>query len=506
MERGGMIMMERSGTPANILVIDDDQDDLKVLQSILTEQGYTVRISNSGKLALESARILPPDLILLDILMPEMDGYEVCAALKADDRLQEIPVMFLSALEKVEKKLKGFELGGFDYIGKPIQPQILLARVNTHLLLRQTQKRLEDQNAKLQSELAEHQQTERTLQESEKRLRALIENSEDIIFMQDLEGRYLYYNGPARYEITSKDLLGKTPFDLFPHETASAMMEKVKQAVAAGKPLLSENSVTWQNDVFWFSDQSSPVCDEQGNIVAVSTISRNITERKLLEDHLRIALHEKELLLQEMHHRVKNNMQMMTSLCRLHAEKISDEEALGIFRDLENKIASVARVHEMLYQSENLTRIDMRAYLEDLIYRLFCSFEISDRQIIPRVDVGPVYFGLSTAMPCGLLINELVTNSFKYAFPNDRNGELDVSLHRRDDDGSPPFELIISDNGVGLPDNLDPRQSESLGFTLVMGWINQLQAELRIERDQGTCFRIRFRELYYEKNHTDSYC
>lgn len=575
-----MTIMEQVVTAANILVIDDDKDDLTFLNAILTEHGYLVRMSNSGALALASARALPPDLILLDILMPGMNGYEVCAALKADERLQDIPVLFLSMLGAVEDTVKAFECGGVDYVRKPVQPAELLARVNTHLLLRQTQKCLEERNAHLHQEIAEHQQTERALQESEKRLRsllensediivmldpqghilyyngparykirpeevigktplelfaqeeaaemmadikqvmttgatlnnesrltwrgehcwlsniltpvrdeqghitavsvisrniterkqaeqalkesekrlrALIENSEDIIFMQDLEGRFLYYNGPAKYEITPEEILGKTPFDLFSPEKASEVMADLNQVITTGTAQIYERklSLPWLHEFHWFSKVSSPVRDERGNIVGVSTISRNITERKHLEDQLRTALQEKELLLQEIHHRVKNNMQMMTSLCRLHAEKLSDDGAIGIFRELENKIASVASIHEMLYQSYNLTRIDMRAYLDDLIYRLFGSFEISSRKIMPRLETESVYFGLTTAMPCGLLINELVTNSFKYAFPGDRSGEVHVSLHQRDghDEQSLPFELIVSDNGVGLPED-----------------------------------------------------
>jgi PleD family two-component response regulator len=140
-------MNRRSG---NILVVDDTKENLRVLVDALGREGYTVRPALNGEIALEAARKEPPDLILLDIIMPGMDGYQVCHALKADARLKDVPVIFISALNEVEDKVKGFKTGGVDYISKPFQAEELLARVETHLMLRNLQKELEEKNSDLQ--------------------------------------------------------------------------------------------------------------------------------------------------------------------------------------------------------------------------------------------------------------------------------------------------------------------------------------------------------------------
>ncbi|MBI9085842.1 MAG: response regulator [Desulfobacterales bacterium] len=137
----------RSG---NILVVDDTKENLRILVDALGHEGYVVRPALSGQIALEAARKEPPDLILLDVIMPGMNGYQVCAALKADTHLQDVPVIFISALDEVTDKVKGFSAGGVDYISKPFQTEELLARVETHLILRNLTKRIEDKNARLQ--------------------------------------------------------------------------------------------------------------------------------------------------------------------------------------------------------------------------------------------------------------------------------------------------------------------------------------------------------------------
>jgi PAS domain S-box-containing protein len=158
-----------------ILVVDDTPDNLHFLIKIMAEQGYPVRPAPNGMLALESAKITPPDLILLDIMMPEMDGYEVCEQLKADERTRDIPVIFMSILDEVFDKVKAFSLGGVDYITKPFQPDEVLARVEIHLTLRRLQKQLQDNNALLQQEIARQKQVEKSLRKAYDELEMRVE-------------------------------------------------------------------------------------------------------------------------------------------------------------------------------------------------------------------------------------------------------------------------------------------------------------------------------------------
>ncbi len=149
---------------ANIIVVDDTRANLRFLTEILTQQGYAVRPATNGQMALSSVQARPPDLILLDIMMPDMDGYEVCTRLKSDDRTSDIPIIFLSALNEVEDKVRAFEIGGVDYITKPFQMEEVLARVHTHLALRELQQRLEAQNARLQKEIIERERAQHDLE------------------------------------------------------------------------------------------------------------------------------------------------------------------------------------------------------------------------------------------------------------------------------------------------------------------------------------------------------
>jgi PAS domain S-box-containing protein len=201
--------------PADILVVDDIPANLKLLTDILTERGYRVRPASGGNLALRSAAIRLPDLILLDIKMPDMDGYEVCQALKSDEKSRDIPVIFISALHEISDKVRGFEAGGVDFITKPFQSEEVLARVETHLALRRLQERLEEQNTQLQMEIAERRKAEACLRKEEEALsrreayfRSLIENASDMIAILNADG-IIRISGPS-----TKNVLGYAPAEL----------------------------------------------------------------------------------------------------------------------------------------------------------------------------------------------------------------------------------------------------------------------------------------------------
>jgi DNA-binding response OmpR family regulator len=189
--------------PAEILVVDDIPENLKLLTDILRERGYRVRPAPGGHLALRSTALRLPDLILLDVKMPDMDGYEVCRALKSDERSRDIPVIFISALHATSDKVKGLEAGGVDFITQPFQTEEVLARVQTHLALRRLQERLEKQNTQLQLEIAERRQAEELLRQEEQALsrseayfRSLIENASDMITILNADG-IICYSGPS---------------------------------------------------------------------------------------------------------------------------------------------------------------------------------------------------------------------------------------------------------------------------------------------------------------------
>lgn len=215
---------------------------------------------------------------------------------------------------------------------------------------------------------------------------------------------------------------------------------------------------------------------------------QNITDQKKAEDQIKASLREKEVLLQEIHHRVKNNLQVISSLLSLQSSRISDQQALQIFSDSQNRVRAMALVHERLYQSEDLARIDFSGYAEVLMEHLMHSYGAKSNVKL-EMEVEPVQLDVDMAIPCGLIVNELVSNSLKYAFPDGRDGEILIHLSQRADE----LRLLIKDDGVGFKKEVELQTTQSLGLKLVRSLAKQLGGSLSYKNDDGTEFDIRFR-------------
>jgi two-component sensor histidine kinase len=212
-------------------------------------------------------------------------------------------------------------------------------------------------------------------------------------------------------------------------------------------------------------------------------------ERKKAQEQIKASLREKEILLKEIHHRVKNNLQIISSLLNLQAEYLKDTQTIAIFKDSQNRIQSMAIVHEKLYQSEDLATINLSDYIQDLVSNLSYSYEVNLESIVFKIDVEDVLLDIDTAIPCGLIINELISNSLKYAFPRGKSGEIWIKLKSS---AKNQLRLIVSDNGMGLPENFDFNNTESLGLQLVDALTIQLKGTIEIDRARGTKFLITF--------------
>jgi PAS domain S-box-containing protein len=244
--------------------------------------------------------------------------------------------------------------------------------------------------------------------------------------------------------------------------------------------------------------------------IALANSNRDYTERDLalierladiyaiainrywVEEQIKESLTEKEVLLKEIHHRVKNNMQIISSLLRLQSRDVKEKKYIDMFTDSQNRITSMSLIHEKLYQSKGLAKIDFDDYIRDLVNGLFQSYG-ANGNIGLNIDVRDVSLGIDSAIPCGLVVNELVTNSLKHAFPDGRRGYIRISLHPT---AGNVIELIVSDNGVSIPANIDIRKTESLGLHLVTILVeNQLHGEINLDRNKGTEFLVRFKDV-----------
>lgn len=218
-------------------------------------------------------------------------------------------------------------------------------------------------------------------------------------------------------------------------------------------------------------------------------VEERTTELSAKNERLRASLAEKEVLLKEVHHRVKNNLQIISTLLELQAYNIHDDNLQKCLKDSQDRIKAMALIHEKLYQSSDLVCIDFWEYIESLVGHLISSFVDDPQRIVMKVDVGDIQMGIERAIPYGLIINELVSNAIKHAFPNGRSGEIEIRL-RADERGW--ITLTVADDGVGLPPGLDFRNTETLGLQLVNLLTKQLQGELSLVNDGGATFTIRF--------------
>jgi PAS domain S-box-containing protein len=229
----------------------------------------------------------------------------------------------------------------------------------------------------------------------------------------------------------------------------------------------------------------------QGSL-AVS-VGIDITERKQAEAQIQASLREKEVLLQEIHHRVKNNLQVISSLLDLQSQQIENSMMLEVFRESQNRVKSMALVHEKLYQSKNFAKINFAEYTKSLLNYLLKAYELRSGKVALEIDIDEITLNIDTAIPCGLIINELVSNALKYAFPDNQAGSIRIHLHA---EGDRDFTLTIQDNGVGLPLDWDIKNVKSLGLQLVKVLTKQLKGTLEIDRTLGSQFRVKFSELH----------
>ncbi|MCP4541470.1 MAG: response regulator [Chloroflexi bacterium] len=515
--------IESVSQPQTILIIDDSPTNLSVMADYLTAHNLIVLAAQTGEDGLEQAQLTQPDLILLDVILPGIDGFETCRRLKADPKIQDIPVILMTVLTDTEHKLKGFRAGVVDYVTKPFEKEEVLARISTQLRLRELTERLEQKveertreltavNKQLSTEITERKlaeegqskalaevlQATHALRESEEKFRSLAENSQDYIMRYDEECRHLYEN-PAALRVsglTEEDIIGKTHQEAsFDEESSDLWEEKITSVFKTGQS--SQTVFEWEGaeGKVYLDWRLFPEFDESGRVKTVLGISRDITGIKQAEEKIKTSLKEKNVLLLELYHRTKNNMNVISALLSLQAARTQDDAMVRLLQEMDNRIQAMALVHQKLYQGHDLSSLDLSEYIADLAALVFDSYKLAPNHIELVLDLESVPILIDTAIPCGLVLNELFSNALQHAFPGDRKGEIKVQLCRVEEN---VLVLQFSDNGVGLPPGFDLRQSDSLGMQTVFGIIDhQLQGEATVDTHNGVVWHIRFRDDLY---------
>jgi len=340
-------------------------------------------------------------------------------------------------------------------------------------------------------DITKHKKADKIIQEREEHLRILTDNMLDMITQTDKKGKFQYVSPSVKNSLgyEPEDMLGKSAFELLHPDDLETVKAAFMRSISTNSPERVEHRyIHADGHYIWLETVGNILSDENKQINGAVFGIRDITDRKRAENKLKSSLEEKEVLLREIHHRVKNNLQVISSLLSLQSRYIKDDETLELFKESQNRVKSMTLVHEKLYQSEDLARIDFESYIKKLTEHLFHSYGVDINNVFLEINVDQLSLDVNTAIPCGLIINELVTNSMKHAFPEGKNGKIGVNLHLDGD----KLLLTVYDDGIGFPENLDFRKTKSLGLRLVSTLTEQLGGNIELYREKGTRFNIIF--------------
>ncbi len=349
-----------------ILVVDDQPSQLLSHEVILRELGERLVTARSGREALQ--RLMDEDfaVILLDVNMPDMDGFETASLIHQHPRFEKTPIVFVTGAQPTTLDLlKGYRVGAVDYVEVPVVPEILRSKVAVFVDLNRKRRDLQRLNDALQAEIAQRRNAEEAVRHSR----------------------------------------------------------------------------------------------------------------------------EKEVLLQEIHHRVKNNLQIITSLLRMQSRAVQDPAFSEALRECQNRVASMALIHDKLYRARDLARVSFGEYVRDLTNNILTSYALPARSVRVRLDIDDLSLSLDYAVPCGLILNELMSNCLKHAFPVGHSGTVYIGFHA---EGEEELCLVVRDDGVGVPADVDLARTSSLGWRLIRALVEQLGGVVQCQTAGGTSIEIRF--------------
>jgi two-component sensor histidine kinase len=325
------------------------------------------------------------------------------------------------------------------------------------------------------------------LRESERKKRAILNALPDLMLVVSVEGTVLEskLDEQASLFIVPGPYTGRRLSELFASPLERMLMDQLTQVIAqkAGATFEFRSGA----DMHARHYEARMVLSGAAEVLV---LIRDVTERRQAEEELQSSLHEKEALLKEIHHRVKNNLQIISSLLSLQSQQIKNPKALGALTESQGRVRSMALIHEQLYQSHDLGQIDFGQYVRDLTAHLFRTYKTEGEYVTLSVEVHEVFLDVDQAIPCGMIINELVSNCLKHAFPRQRKGTVLIAA-RREKDGQ--LCLVVEDSGKGIPVDIDLENTPSLGLKLVRMLSDQLKGTLTHANQEGTSFHLRFR-------------
>ncbi len=357
------------------------------------------------------------------------------------------------------------------------------------------------------TDISDQKRADEAVMESERCYRYFVENSNIGITKIDRDYNIIMVNPSVvrMFDKPASEFVGKKCFQEFRKQDAVCKHCPGTRAMTSGRPEEAETKgVKYDGTHFYLRNRAVPIFSKNGKAEGFAEFMEDITEFKRNENSLReseaefrllvkelaASLREKEVILREIHHRVKNNLQIVISLLRSQSRQLKDRKMLEVFQESQNRIKAMSLIHETLFLSSDLSYVDFSSYIKKLAETLFEAFGINRYQIFLVINAEDISLVMEDAIPMGLVINELLTNALKYAFPDDRPGKIRIDMAAINED---QIELSVSDNGVGLPPDMDFKNIETLGLTLISGLVEiQLDGTLELIRDRGTKCTIRF--------------
>jgi len=519
-------MIESKGL---ILTIDDEAFIRNNFKAFLEDYGYDVLTAENGEVGIQVYKEKKPDLILVDLRMPRMDGLQVLRAIGREDEF--LPVIVVSGTGVLKDAIKAVRLGAYDYLLKPIEDmEVLLQTVEQALekaeLKRQNQKYQEQLETMVEKrteelktainhltrEVSTRKKAEKQLSKSQQMLDSIIKSVPDIIYRLSPDGNITFISDSVKqYGYNPEEVIGQRISDfVHPDDREKAQYRVNERRTGDRKTNNFEMRIFTKKGKKVPLDIISSALEEIEPVMLIESeglydisknkekvflgsqgIARDITQRKIAELKIQNSLKEKEALLKEIHHRVKNNMQVISSLLNLQMRQSKDKNIQNILMESKNRIRSMAMVHETVYNSDIFTQIKMKQYIQKIAKNLMQSYLTDYSKIKYIFNLDDISVSLDSSIPLGLILNEIITNSIKHAFTDGQKGEIIIELKQKEKGHA---RLSIQDNGAGfeLEDMMDRKTMKTLGLKLIKTLVNQIKGNVEIISGQGTKYLIDF--------------
>lgn len=522
-----------------ILILEDVLFDAELIEYELRRDGvkFSSNVVEKEEDFIKALDEYKPSLILADHSLPSFDG--VSALKIAKEKTPDTPFFFVSGKIGEEFAVEMLKTGATDYIFKnnlskltpaihralkeaeekaelkKAQESLIQAHADLENKVKERTGELQEANEELKMEIIRRKELEEALHESEKKLKEIIHFSPVPQFVIDKDHNVIYWNRALEMQsnISAGKMVGtKNQWQAFYDYERPCICDLLVDERLEDIPKFFGDKCKRSGiledacevvDFFpflgdggkWLHFTAAAIRNSKNEVIGAVETLVDITEQRKAEDEIRKSLEEKEVLLQEIHHRVKNNLQIISSLINLQSNSIDDKRVYGAFKEIQNRVKSIALIHEKLYQSKDISKINFADYIHSLASDLYRSYGISSL-IGLEVDADDILLDINKALPCGLIINEVITNSIKHAFKNAnelnalKKGKISISFRYTGEN----YEMRVSDNGTGYPEDLDIEKTETLGLRLVNSLKSQLNGEVELKNMDGASFRLTFKE------------